>query len=110
MDKHSLAEEAVKLLASLGRTPEAVAEALRSAGVKGRRRKPWCCPLSEWLRQRLAGVRQAFVQHDSAHLYGPLGVPWLYAPVVLPEPCRGFVRGHDEGRYPFLDVRATAAV
>ena len=89
-------------LVALGDTPDAVAEALRAAGVRGVRSSCSLCPVASHLSRVFVGQGLDFachrhkvdVQRAGGHDVGS---------VVLPGPVRRFVSEFDHGiRYEFL--------
>lgn len=105
MTGEQLRNRAYELLSGLGDTPDAVAESLRAAGVKGRRISAFADPAATFLQRELAPeaptVRVAVLLH-LVHLYQVAGGPHV---VTTPPAVAGFITAFDReaglpgGRY-----------
>ena len=90
------------LLASLGDTPDAVAATLTAAGVKGGKRKPCDCPVSNHITAQTG--RPCAVGDLVCWLYpvGKSGDYWNAVKVRAPLAVTKFVAEFDAGAYPEL--------
>lgn len=82
-------DEVEEKLRSLGDTPDAIAGALRDAGIRGERRRCHTCPLARWFEQ-LTGEPTVVVGWFA--FVGTAEYP-------LPAAAQDFVALFDTGRY-----------
>lgn len=83
-----------KALSELPRSADEIALKFLSEGVKGRRRTPWACPISNYLSRE--GCDCPLVSSVAAHIVKDNGDLEF---VDLPKDVRVFVSKFDEGDY-----------
>lgn len=90
------AEMLAQALADLGDTPDAVADHLRSLGLKGKPVSGDCCPIARYLVQR--GFEWASVNHLSVLVNNPAR-EFAQHIEPCPKPVRRFIQRFDDGVY-----------
>jgi hypothetical protein len=90
-------EKLSQALASLGETPDQVAETLKQAGVRGRRRDYQCCPVASYL-SKVACKNITVGLHKAG--YDPMAAD---GQVDVPSPVQTFILRFDlQEAYPSL--------
>jgi hypothetical protein len=105
-----LKQNVATLLNQLGGTPEAVADSLHRAGVRGDPFLVARCPVAQYLHAVVGG--ESRVGRIKVGLYNAvINTPHWWQPmtVALPSPVRLFVLGFDRGLFPQLFRLPTAA-
>lgn len=90
-----------ELMATLGSSSAAVADALKDAGIKGKRMDGQCCPVAKWLRYE-TGATWVSVDIAEVTLRLPSGPKIRTTP---PLPVNNFIGEFDDFAFPELDER-----
>lgn len=91
-------ESVTALLAALGDTPNAVAEALRAGGFRGTPRTSRTCPIARYLQ--FHGVPDVAMTGTVEWSSGQIRPARQF--VRLPDACMWFVTAFDAGKHPDL--------
>lgn len=101
-----------RLLQSLGRTADEIAESLRQAGIRGVRGAACRCPIYEWLDRALDRHAPSgtcmFIDQVGGMIEFRVhrcGDDYAWGSMNVSTPVREFITAFDEGAYPDLEVK-----
>jgi hypothetical protein len=96
----TVAGHVAALLAALGASHPAVAEALSAAGITGYPESTSCCPIAAYLLRGDARILGLAVSEDEISIDLPGGTAY----VGVPAPVAAFITAFDTGSYPHLNA------